>query len=179
MVSFQPSRLLCHKGGNFFVIDPGKHNVHKFDIISYRWGEITPKYDCGIEGVNWRVTISSGKLEDIKRLMIAAKVQYLWVDCVCINQDNETEKSIEIAQMYNYYQQAERCHILIDMDVVWQPQGIIDDLKFLDHILAHMKAAALASQAKLTQGMDDYLSEWEKKTVDLPLGQTNSEVGRH
>lgn len=172
MASFQPSRLLCHRDGNFFVIEPGKHNVHRFDIISYRWGEITPKYDCGIEGVNWRVTISSGKLEDIKRLMIAAKVQYLWVDCVCINQDSETEKSIEIARMYNYYQQAEQCHILIDMYEVWQPQGIIDDLRFLGHILAHMKAAAIASQARLTQEMVDCLSEWEKRPWTFPLDKS-------
>src|SRR5215469_3216377 len=164
MASFLPLRLLCHNGGNFFVIDPRNHNVDHFDIISYRWGEITPKYDCGIDGVNWNVKISSNKLEDIKRLMIEAKVQYLWVDCVCINQDNETEKSIEISQMYKYYKNARQCHILIaDMHEVWQPQGIIDDLRFLNHILSHMKAAALASQAKLTQEVLDCLSKWENK----------------
>ncbi|KAL2024220.1 hypothetical protein VTK56DRAFT_9376 [Thermocarpiscus australiensis] len=58
--------------------------------------------------VSWDVTISNKKLQDIKRLMVKANVQYLCVDCLCINQDDEAEKSSEIAQMYEYYKSANK-----------------------------------------------------------------------
>ena len=35
--------------------------------------------------------------------MTAAKIRYLRVDCVCINQENVREKAAEISKMYQYY----------------------------------------------------------------------------
>lgn len=68
------------------MVDPRHEGVTEFDIISYTWGPETEAYDCGIPGVNWGITLSREKLNDIKRLMVSAPVQYLWVDSVCINQ---------------------------------------------------------------------------------------------
>lgn len=116
-----PLRLLGLKDGNLFVFDPRAHNVSTFDIISYTWGEEVDPYDCNIPGVDWPVTISRDKLKDIKRLMESSDTEHLWVDCVCINQGDDKEKSIEIAKMYEYYKNARRCHILVDMPEVWNP----------------------------------------------------------
>lgn len=100
MASVLPLRLLGHFDGSFFVFDPRSNNVAQFDIISYTWGEKHPPYRCGIEGVDWDLIISREKLEDIKRLMVSSGVQYLWVDCLCINQTDPREKSTEISKMY-------------------------------------------------------------------------------
>jgi hypothetical protein len=147
MASFLPSRLLCQINGNFSVVDPRIVHVDRFDIISYTWGDPEPSYDSGIPGVNWTLTIARNKLADIQRLMVTEDIRYLWADCVCMNQNNPREKAAEIARMFEYYKSAERCHILLDMPVVWDPQGIVDDLKFVDHILSHMEGSALASGA--------------------------------
>ena len=164
MVSVLPTRLFGHVNGNFFVCDPRSHRVHEFDILSYTWGPETQPYRCGIDGVNWDVTISKGKLEDIKRLMVSSGVQYMWVDCVCINQADAREKSNEISKMYEYYRNARMCHILIDMPEVWNPQDIVDNLKFLDHVLSHMRGAALASEAMgLTENVNNRLAMWANK----------------
>jgi hypothetical protein len=159
-----PLRLLGHIDGNFFVFDPRAYNVRQFDIISYTWGEKQLPYKCAIAGVDWDVIISSEKLEDIKRLMICSGVQYLWVDCLCINQADVREKSAEISKMYEYYKSAHKCHILVDMPEVWNPQDIVDDLKFLDHVLSHMGGAALASEAvALTESVTRRLSMWARR----------------
>ena len=161
MASVLPLRLLGHVNGNFFVFDPRSNNVAHFDIVSYTWGEKQNPYRCGIEGVDWDLIISREKLEDIKRLMISSGVQYLWVDCLCINQTDVREKSAEISKMYEYYKSAQKCHILIDMPEVWNPQDIVDELKFLDHVLSHMGGAALASEALgLTENVTRRLSTW-------------------
>jgi hypothetical protein len=89
--SVLPSRLLGHTKGNFEVFDPRDpaYRVNYLCIISYTWGVKTQPYNCGIDGVNWNGKISKEKLEDIKRLIIKDNVQYLWVDCVCLNRDDE------------------------------------------------------------------------------------------
>ena len=164
MASVLPLRLLGHINGNFFVFDPRSYKVDHFDIMSYRWGRLIDPYNCGIDGVNWDLTISRKKLEDIKRLMVASSVQYMWVDCLCINQADTKEKSAEISKMYQYYMNARTCHILIDMPEVWNPQEIVDNLKDLDHVLSHMRGAALASEAMgLTKNIINRLSTWANK----------------
>jgi hypothetical protein len=171
MASVVPLRLLGHTNGHFEVFDPRElaHRVDHFDIITYTWGVKTQPYNCGIDGVDWNVKVSRKKLEDIKRLMIKDNVQYLWVDCVCLNQDDEKEMSVEIPKMYKYYKSARKCYILMDMDEVWNPQDIVDNLKFLDHILSHMGEAALASEAMLTENLTNRLSTWANTNWTFPL----------
>lgn len=58
------------------------------------------------------------------------------------------------------YKSARQCYILMEMNVVWNPQAIIDNLKFIDHILFHMGGAALATEANLSQNLTQHLSLW-------------------
>ncbi|KAI1868400.1 hypothetical protein JX265_007223 [Neoarthrinium moseri] len=172
MSSALPSRLLSHTNGNFFVFDPRPNKVDHFEILSYRWGDEGPRYDHQIAGVNWQVPVAEKKLDDIKRLMQTSGVQYMWVDCVCINQDDEDEKAVEVAKMYQYYKNASRCHILLEMAELWDPQKIVDDLKFVDHILFHMGGAALATEAKLTENMTKRLAEWADRDWTFRLNKS-------
>ncbi|KAK2606330.1 hypothetical protein QQS21_003261 [Conoideocrella luteorostrata] len=161
MAPMLPLRLLGRKGGDFFVFETSTQPVDSYDIISYTWGDEVQPYKCDIPGVDWDVTIAAQKLGDIKRLMMEADIRYLWVDCICINQTSSTEKAFEIAKMYEYYKSALKCHILMDMPVVWNPQEIVDNLKFIDHVLSYMGGAALASEAiGLTPNLINRLAMW-------------------
>jgi hypothetical protein len=118
MSAVLPSRLLGHVNGDCFVFDPRSHSVNQFDIISYRRVDVKQPCNCGIRGMDWDVTISKGRLDDIKRLMIIAEVQYLWVACLCINPVDTGESTAEIAE---YFNTARKRHILLDMIEVWDP----------------------------------------------------------
>jgi hypothetical protein len=111
-----PARLIGYNDGKFEVFDPRDpaHRVDHFDIITYTWGDAVPLHESGIDGVTWNVPINQKKIEDIKRLMVKANVQYLWADCVCINQEDPKEKAVEIPKMYQYYKSARKCYILMD-----------------------------------------------------------------
>ncbi|KAH8803356.1 heterokaryon incompatibility protein-domain-containing protein [Xylogone sp. PMI_703] len=161
MAPVQPLRLLHQIKGEFSVLDTYSAPVAHFDIISHTWGEPVRPYNCGIKGVDWDVQIAPEKLDEIKRLMIHDHIQYLWVDCVCIKQTDDKEKAVEISRMYEYYRNARKCYILMDMPKVWKPQDIVDNLKFLDHVLFHMRGAALTSEALgLTENLTKRLSKW-------------------
>jgi len=166
-----PLRLLANNGGNFRVIHPydPAYQVGSFDIISYTWGPETDPYKCDIEGVSWNVVINPRKLEDIKRLMKKEKIEFMWVDCVCLNQDNKDEMSVEIPKMYEYYKSASRCFILMDMEEVWNPQDIVGNLKFIDHILYHLGGASLASEAMLSPNLTQHLSLWANTVWKFPM----------
>jgi hypothetical protein len=173
MDSELPLRLLGHKNGEFYVFDPRLEGVDCFDIASYTWGNEVPKYDPKIYGVDWEVTINSQRLEDLKKLMMEANLQYLWVDCVCINQTDEEEKAHEIPKMHFYYKRAQNCHILLDMAEIWNPLEIVDDLQFVGHILSHMGGTALASEAVgLTRNLINRLSEWSNKEWAFPMDKS-------
>ncbi|ROT37704.1 hypothetical protein SODALDRAFT_334834 [Sodiomyces alkalinus F11] len=168
-----PRRLLGRSKGNYFVFDPRAQGVTDYDILSYRWGDTRTPYRCDIGGVDWDVILPEQKLKDIKRLMESAGIDSLWVDCVCIHQTDRAEMAAEMANMYHYYKRARRCHILIDMDEVWDPDEIGKDLRFIDHILTHMGGAALAAEAtRLTENMTRRLSEWAHRTWLFPLDES-------
>lgn len=170
-----PSRLLGRIDGKFKVFDthdPKAPRVNHFDIITYTWGPTRAAYRCDIEGVDWNVEVSPDKLEDIKRLMEEDNIEFMWVDCVCLNQDNKTEIDAEVLKMYDYYKRARKCYILMEMDEVWNPQEIVDNLKFIDHILSHMDGAALASETRLTGNLINRLAVWAKANWVFPMEYT-------
>ncbi|KAK4224174.1 heterokaryon incompatibility protein-domain-containing protein [Podospora fimiseda] len=173
MATILPSRLLTHSNGHFALIIPDP-SIPSFDIISYRWGTPSPPYiPPDISGITWNVTISLSKLTEIKSLMITAGIKYLWCDCVCINQEDPNEKSREIANMYQYYMFASRCHILLDMDQVWNPQQIVDNLKLVDHVRTNIDGSEFATQSRLSQDVLSLLNSWaEEKEWSFPVSKS-------
>jgi hypothetical protein len=169
-----PLRLLHRTNDKFEVLDcrASAQNLDYFDILTYTWGPKVVPYnpsECGIEGVTWKVKVNPEKIEGIKRLMDNINLEYLWVDCVCLNQEDGKEMSVETAKMYQYYKSARKCYILMEMEEEWYPQEIVDNLKFIDHVLAYMRGAALASEAKLTENLTNRLSMWANAEWKFPL----------
>ncbi|KAI8627913.1 heterokaryon incompatibility protein-domain-containing protein [Xylariaceae sp. FL1651] len=172
MASFAPLRLLSQNNGEFCVFEPPEGSSYTFDIVSYRWGAKVAPYDCKLDGVNWDVIIPEEKLKSIQQLMISQHVEYMWVDCICINQADIREKSQEVSKMYYYYKQASRCHILVDLPEMFYPQKIVDDLKFLDHILyLSGRSTMLSDTTSLSRELTDRLSGWEKEPWNFHVSE--------
>lgn len=164
-----PSRLLGCFDGEYRVFDPRSASaprVSAFDIISHTWHEPQPPYKCEIPGVDWELTIDRMKIQEIKTLMLKKDVlPFLWVDFLCLNQEDRDEKHAEIVKMYEYYRSARKCHVLIDMVKDWSPQKIVDDLKFVDHILSSIQSTSLASEAIWREGPSQRLSWWANEAT--------------
>ncbi|KAH8589846.1 hypothetical protein B0O99DRAFT_599482 [Bisporella sp. PMI_857] len=140
--------------------------VRVFGIISHTWGDRKKNYECGIPGVDWELTIDPMKIEEIKKLMTQEDVlPFMLVDCLCLNQADADGKSAEIAMVYGYYRSARKRHTLVDMKEVWDPQEVVDNLKFVDHIRTNIKSTSISSEAKLTVNMNKRLSMWANKAA--------------
>ncbi|KAF3915103.1 hypothetical protein ABW20_dc0100284 [Dactylellina cionopaga] len=183
MASDLPLRLVTLISGKLYTFNPLDPYFYPqvlergFDIISYTWSDPRPAYQCGIEGVTWDLTIDQSKLRDIQRLLECGEagdvLPFMWVDCLCINQVDKSEKSNEIAKMYHYYRNARKCHILLDMETPWDPQKIIDDLQLVGHVITHMRGSAVTSESKLTDFVTSSLVSWaEDAPWKFPLPKT-------
>ena len=91
-----------------------------FKAVSYCWGDPTARYRIKLGGAIHHVTQSSGSFLEKQRHESEAK-QILWVDAICINQDDDHEKSYQLALMRNIYGTA--TELLIWLGDEEQPQS--------------------------------------------------------
>ncbi|KAH8591877.1 heterokaryon incompatibility, partial [Bisporella sp. PMI_857] len=72
--------------------------------LSYAWGETTTTHHVMIEGKRLPITANLDKA--LRRVRRNNQDLYLWVDAICINQDDTAEKENQISMMFQIYQSA-------------------------------------------------------------------------
>ncbi|ETS77398.1 hypothetical protein PFICI_11272 [Pestalotiopsis fici W106-1] len=76
-----------------------------YEALSYAWGDATNRRPIFIDGTLCQVT--SNLAAALRRLRTPAQDRHLWVDAVCINQMDNTEKSHQVNLMRDIYSNAE------------------------------------------------------------------------
>jgi hypothetical protein len=83
----------------------------RYDAISYAWGSSEKPHRISIGGHQLPITESlHGALHQFRD---PAKVRRLWADAVCINQEDNQEKSLQVAMMARIYRQAAHVRIWV------------------------------------------------------------------
>jgi hypothetical protein len=86
------------------------HDLHggqgSYIALSYVWG--SDARDCAITCNGATMAITTSAFEAIEALRKYAPQALLWIDGVCINQDNDTEKASQVSQMAEIYSFARR-----------------------------------------------------------------------
>lgn len=83
---------------------------HRYVALSYVWGEAQQhntrinNVDSYTQGIDTNLIPQT--IKDAMAATHAFRIQYLWVDALCILQDSEEDKAKEIAQMGNIYRNA-------------------------------------------------------------------------
>ena len=90
------------------VIVGTKENV-TFDALSYCWGN-GPRERLLILNQT-QFAISSTLHAALRKCRSRPQVRYLWVDAICINQEDDDEKATQVAMMLNIYQMAAKVHL--------------------------------------------------------------------
>lgn len=98
MATLGPARLLRRVKDVFSLCSPCVPEPEHFDFLSYIGEPTAPPHDFQIDGVKWDVAISPESLEEIKKFMLHAKVQYLWVYCLCVDQDTGRSGNLLISR---------------------------------------------------------------------------------
>jgi hypothetical protein len=88
-----------------------------FESLSYCWGEVTHKHPIQCNKRTFPVTQSLHSA--LQNLRHQTKDRVLWIDAICINQDDMKERSAQVVLMRDIYRHAERV-------LVWLGPGADD-----------------------------------------------------
>lgn len=78
-----------------------------YEALSYTWGDPSlPRAPCKLNGHEHALTVN---LElALKKLRGRTRKRYLWVDALCINQDDVMERALQVQIMSRIYESAEQ-----------------------------------------------------------------------
>ncbi|KAN0121979.1 Heterokaryon incompatibility protein (HET) domain containing protein [Hyaloscypha variabilis] len=134
--------------------------VNAYKALSYTWGapygvdqEDHHEYatlDCPIACDGKPFMITKNLLEGLIQLQDRGEQGWLWIDAICINQDDEEEKAVQISMMSAIYADA-------SMVIVWL--GVLDDaslkaLELFDQRLQHEDKQYQANSGGIPQEAD-------------------------
>ena len=81
-------------------------NHPPYESLSYAWGNAKATYPINVSGCTFMATMNLKAA--LKRLRYTDDERYLWVDAICINQSDISERSDQVTKMHWVYQRAER-----------------------------------------------------------------------
>lgn len=94
--------------GEGAVVTSTQHNL-AYDALSYSWGRGPRDKVLKLDGADF--AISTTLHAALRALRSPAEARYLWVDQICINQDDAAEKSVQVAGMLKIYFKAATVHV--------------------------------------------------------------------
>jgi hypothetical protein len=121
----------------------------KYEALSYTWGDSKLQDFISLNGNITSVTVNLTRaLEDI-RLDHGTRV--LWVDALCINQEDTTERNHQVKQMGAIYQKAERVVVWLGRPKIFEVvnrASVLDSLEkpfdpgLLEYSVSHLNLKA-------------------------------------
>ena len=85
-----------------------------FEAISYVWGDLNRCHNIKCDG--GRVCITTNLRDALRQCRLPDRRRVLWADSICINQDDDREKSHQVSVMSKVYSQASRVLICLGPD---------------------------------------------------------------
>jgi Heterokaryon incompatibility protein (HET) len=132
-----------------------------YEALSYTWGTQSPSQCIYLNGNPFEVTESLEAA--LRRLRYPSRERTLWVDAICINQNDPEELGKQVQQMRRIYEQAENV-------VVWLGEPGNGERVAMKSFCRFLQLSVIFSQ-----------QEWPvKKNMDLPLSAADLMTGnRH
>lgn len=129
---------------------PGCH------AVSYMWGDPSRIYDVFVNGKTVKVTASALKV--LQRLRTPETSQLIWIDGICINQEDLGERSQQVSLMRNIYQSAK-------IVLIW----IGDETKYTEKPFEIAKDLSQGYEEIIsTRNIEDNGFRQFKTTADIP-----------
>jgi hypothetical protein len=104
-------------------------STHLYEALSYVWGDSDQTLPILVHGKSFNVTVNlHAALLQLRNHSIE---RILWIDAICIDQDNQAEKEHQIQYMANIYGQANRV-------LVWLGEAA-DDSDLVFDVMRHVR----------------------------------------
>ena len=82
-----------------------------YETVSYAWGMQTPTESLFLEKNTSEIKITKNVDCILRNLRRSSVTRSLWIDALCLNQDDKDEKSVQVPLMGKIYAQAKKVHI--------------------------------------------------------------------
>ena len=79
-------------------------NPSPYEALSYMWGDLTATTTIVIN--QHRITITKSLEAALRHLRKADEIRTLWVDALCIDQENVEERNVQVPQMWRIFSKA-------------------------------------------------------------------------
>lgn len=90
-------------------------NDPEYDALSYMWSHDSDSISIRLDDYGFPVT--KALEHTLRGLRLATKIRRLWIDAICINQSDTTERSEQVALMKVIYSRASVVRVWIDIDI--------------------------------------------------------------
>ena len=118
---------------------PGRYPPPEFSALSYTWadGFATSQIKMIAVGGSHQMKIKPNLGKALRRLRRPDEAVFLWIDAICINQDNKSEKADQIPRLAAIYRNAR--HVCVWLDPC--PNDTVTNLAFshVNNCLAHLE----------------------------------------
>ncbi|KAH8732085.1 heterokaryon incompatibility, partial [Phaeosphaeriaceae sp. PMI808] len=87
-----------------------------YEPVSYVWGEhpeFSHKLHVLVDGSKRTLAVTGNVDEMLRYLRKSMKRRHLWVDAICLNQNDPAEKAIQVPLMGEIYAQGTKMHICL------------------------------------------------------------------
>ncbi|KAH8893993.1 hypothetical protein GQ53DRAFT_858553 [Thozetella sp. PMI_491] len=136
------------------------NSAPSFSALSYVWGEPKPHAPCTIvcqDGCELPITASCH--QSLWHIRKHFGTMTLWVDSICINQDNDDEKPSQISMMQGIFSQAKTVYIWLGLGDETSDRAM-DFLRRRARLGRCIPLAALAPEVKNPLGTRDLGDSW-------------------
>jgi hypothetical protein len=139
--------VVCH----FSIISLDNHDV-EYEALSYVWGDTTEGCVVTVEGIHMPVT--DNLWQALNKLRYPDKERILWVDALCINQDDDDERSDQVSHMNAVY----TCASTVEIWLGEAYEGIETALRFFKDFSTGLTAEGTIVSYAHSEGAipDDY-----------------------
>ncbi|KAJ3035351.1 hypothetical protein HDV00_004051 [Rhizophlyctis rosea] len=98
-------------------------------VVSHVWGSPTALYNRDYPGVHWQIPVrSTRKVDSVIAHAQKRGYKYLWMDVLCIKQDDDAEKEREVPRMGHYYSLAAGCIVMMECGTIAAEQYVWSQL---------------------------------------------------
>jgi ankyrin repeat protein len=135
-------------------------HICDYAALSYTWGNTSRPCDIIVNGSNMAVTKNAYLA--LRDLRCQEQDQVLWVDALCINQDDNDEQGQQVQQMGSIYSEAKRVFI-------WLGEATYDT----DYVMYYMKKLEKESFKHASNGQEisELVNIWSVVVRDLTPDQ--------
>lgn len=156
--------------------DIGVPNFHPYETISYCWGDATNRSTIVLQNENEKhlttLSVPSSTADALRCVRLLDAPRTVWLDAVCINQNDNDERARQVAMMGDIYRKGSRNLVCLGQssirDGLDSVEAILRDAEATEGSFTRLRSEAGAWQYSSTGMQVSYDVDALLKTYRLP-----------